>query len=585
VDLATVTELGLDRNHRQAVADPGAAAAPLAHRLVDDDSLRRLVELAPLAQPARLRGAPLVVDEHRDARVAPELLLDGDDVLAGPNLHAGGEVGRTPVPPHVVGDDRDRRDALGGQRPGEGGHVHEPGDVLAAGHRHGGVVEQLERDVDAGGDAGPDGEAARVAEGAVAQVLEDVPPAGEGREPDPVHALRSHGSGRDELLGRVPVLEVDHAVAAHAAAGDRPLRYDGRAVVRAAAAERRGARRQVEQGQERAPTAGPRRRGRGRRVGGRRVTGEVGPQPMENIDETLGSQLTGDGHERRAVGAALAPHRRRAPRLVEERPDLLLHERPLVLDDEDLVTAAGQRPDRRGDDGGGEGQLQDADARGGEIVGPDATGPEHVAVGPARAHDAEPGVGRGADEPVEPAGLNPRLGRSQALVEPQRLELRAQDRSRRPVVPGLAVDDDRRVGRREAPRVGVDGADAVGDGGDDPDADPRPARPAQPEGFDGEVEQVLLVGGHEHRDAGVGQRGVRVVRQRRRLRRRVVADEQQRATVGAGAHAVGVLENVAAPVEPRSLPVPGAHDPVDADVGNRLATSASPTRLRRRAPR
>ena len=50
VDLAALAELGLDGQHGEAVADPRAVAAALAHRLVDHDPLRRLVELAPLAR-------------------------------------------------------------------------------------------------------------------------------------------------------------------------------------------------------------------------------------------------------------------------------------------------------------------------------------------------------------------------------------------------------------------------------------------------------------------------------------------------------------------------------------------------------
>ena len=49
-----------------------------------------------------------------------------------------------------------------------------PIGVLAAGHRDGRVVEQLVGDVDAGGDRGPDREAAGVGERAVAEVLDEV---------------------------------------------------------------------------------------------------------------------------------------------------------------------------------------------------------------------------------------------------------------------------------------------------------------------------------------------------------------------------------------------------------------------------
>ena len=52
--------------------------------------------------------------------------------------------------------------------------VRSPIGCLAAGHRHGGVAQQLVGDVDAGGDGRPDGETAGVGEGAVADVLDEV---------------------------------------------------------------------------------------------------------------------------------------------------------------------------------------------------------------------------------------------------------------------------------------------------------------------------------------------------------------------------------------------------------------------------
>src|SRR5690349_23701128 len=63
--------------------------------------------------------------------------------------------------------------------------------VLAAGHRHRVVEENLVGHVDLGGGRGADGEQARVVVGAVAEVREDVLLAGERRLADPGRALRS----------------------------------------------------------------------------------------------------------------------------------------------------------------------------------------------------------------------------------------------------------------------------------------------------------------------------------------------------------------------------------------------------------
>ena len=325
VDLPPLAELGLDGQHRQAVAHPRAVAAALADGLVDHHPPGRLLELAPLAQPPGLGRALLVVDQHRDARLAAQLLLHLEHVLAWPHRHSGSEVRMPPVPVDVVGAHRDGADALGRQRPGQRRHVHQPGDVLATGHGDRRVVEQLEGDVDAGRDARPHGQAARVAERAVAQVLEQVAVADERREPDPVRALGAHRRGRHEGLAAVAGLEVDHAVAADATPGDRAHRHDGRAVVRAAAAE--GGQAAGDLG-ERQPGAAEARCGRRR---------EVGQGPGENRDQAVGRQLTGDRHQRPPRTVALAPDRRRMPGLVHDRPHLLLDEGSLLLDDEDLV--------------------------------------------------------------------------------------------------------------------------------------------------------------------------------------------------------------------------------------------------------
>ena len=99
--------------------------------------------------------------------------------------------------------------------------VHEPGDVLPAGHRDRGVVEDLERDVDARRDTGADGERSRVAQRPVPEVLDEVRLGDEGREADPRHALRAHRCGREAVHAAVARLEVHDPVATDAAADER----------------------------------------------------------------------------------------------------------------------------------------------------------------------------------------------------------------------------------------------------------------------------------------------------------------------------------------------------------------------------
>ena len=96
--------------------------------------------------------------------------------------------------------------------------------VLAAGHRHGAVVEQLVRDVDAGGDGGADGERAGVEERAVADVLHEVLALEERRHADPLRALVAHRREAGDVADPLGLHQRHHRVAADAAADERALR-------------------------------------------------------------------------------------------------------------------------------------------------------------------------------------------------------------------------------------------------------------------------------------------------------------------------------------------------------------------------
>src|SRR6202020_2206304 len=63
VDAALAAERGLDRQHRNAVRFVRAIAAALAHRVVDEDALRRIGKFSALSPAPLLRGAGLVVNQ------------------------------------------------------------------------------------------------------------------------------------------------------------------------------------------------------------------------------------------------------------------------------------------------------------------------------------------------------------------------------------------------------------------------------------------------------------------------------------------------------------------------------------------
>ena len=79
--------------HRDAVRLLRAIAAALAHRLVDEDALRRIGIRAALAAAALLGGAGLVVDQDGQARDLAQLALHRVELVAMADLDAGGEAG------------------------------------------------------------------------------------------------------------------------------------------------------------------------------------------------------------------------------------------------------------------------------------------------------------------------------------------------------------------------------------------------------------------------------------------------------------------------------------------------------------
>jgi hypothetical protein len=145
VDRGLPAELGVDRLHRQAVRLLAAVPTPLAHPLVDEDAGQRVDHLAALAQPPLLRRAVLVVDQHGDAVDAREQRLGLQQPVAMPDLRVARDRHPRVLGGIVAGDD-DALDPFRLETPAERGDRQGP-RVLAAGHRHRAVVEDLVGDV------------------------------------------------------------------------------------------------------------------------------------------------------------------------------------------------------------------------------------------------------------------------------------------------------------------------------------------------------------------------------------------------------------------------------------------------------
>jgi hypothetical protein len=204
--------------------------------------------------------------------------------------------------------------------------------VLPAGHRDRRVVQQLVRDVGAAGDGRPHGQAARVVERAVADVLQQVLAGPQERfHPDPLRALAAHLGQPGYLADRVRLHHQHQRVAADAAADHRAGRCLGRAVVRAAGAEVRRARDQ-RQLRHRAGFRGASAPGVHRRE--LRATQPFGQTPGDEVGVQLAL-----GREQRVADGAAAGDAGCVRSAVEDLLDGRLHERALLLHHDDLVQA------------------------------------------------------------------------------------------------------------------------------------------------------------------------------------------------------------------------------------------------------
>jgi hypothetical protein len=146
---------------------------------------------AARAFTAEIRGTWLIVEQHRDTEFASKHLLRLQRPPAIPNLDARPEPTMA-VLLHVVGGDDDAAHALGLEAVDGVDDRSEPEHVLPAGHRHGPVVEDLVGDVAVGGDREPDRQPAGVGKRAVAEVLDQVGSVEERRGADPLRAFATH---------------------------------------------------------------------------------------------------------------------------------------------------------------------------------------------------------------------------------------------------------------------------------------------------------------------------------------------------------------------------------------------------------
>ena len=445
---------------------------------------------------------------------------------------------------------------------------------LAAGHGDGVVVENLVGDGGLGRDGMADRQIARMEIGAVAQILEGVRRVGEVAGTDPGGALGAHvGKG----LG-VALHADGQRMAADTGQCHRTVGDFRRSVVRAAGAEvgHAGHARFIAH----LPASAALQRLEALLAAFAQAgEAEAGDEDRGNLERR---QLAVALEQVLAALVVLADHNRAAAGLhVEQRVlQLLLDQRALFLDHQNLALAGGEGRDALGLERPDQAHLVDgkAQALGFGIV--DAELVQRLAdveIGLADGDDAEAGVGAAHHQPVEPVGAPiGERGRDLHLIDAAFLA--------QPVVGPADVNAVGRqmvVGRGvdfQAMRIDVDRGRGIHRLAQHLEADPEAGIARHLEGMQAPVEIFLNRCGVDHRHAGRDEGGLALVRDSGRLGHVVVAGQRHDAAVLRRAGVVGVLEDVAAAVDARALAVPHAEHAVVARAGVEMDLLGAPQR-------
>ena len=295
MDACLVPELRLDRHHRQARRLLTAITAALADPFVDPDPIGWLRELSPVAEPPLLGCARIVVDYDGHASHLLELGHHLGKVVAV--AHFGHRIEGDPAVLLGLGSGHHHlAHTLNGEQPGQIGHIHPSERFLAASHGHGAVVKEAVGDVDTGRHRCSHGERAGVEERPVAQVLEVVMAAGEGRQADPLGPLATH-LGEPHVVAPAVLIEGGHDVTTDAEPDELVIGRPRRNVVGAARTEIRSPQRQRSEAEPSART--------GRKLG--HAVDGAGRQTVlpEAAGEGLGHGVGSDGAGRREKGTPI----------------------------------------------------------------------------------------------------------------------------------------------------------------------------------------------------------------------------------------------------------------------------------------
>ena len=216
MNLDLLAQLRRHRLQAHAVRLLHAIAAAFADLLVDHQPHRGLFQGPARPLPALLRGALLVVDDHRDAFYLLQFAQSLGQLRPRAEHRVRRELAHVLVLLGLLRQHHGALHALGLQLAGQLRNRQRARGDLAAGHRDVPVVQDLVGDVHARRDAGFHRQRAGMEQRAVADVLEDVLLVHERRHADPGRAFAAHL--RDELHVAARVAQAHrHGVAADSA--------------------------------------------------------------------------------------------------------------------------------------------------------------------------------------------------------------------------------------------------------------------------------------------------------------------------------------------------------------------------------
>ena len=229
MDLRLAAEFRLDGLHTEAIGFSPTIATTFADRLVDIDARVRRFGDPPPSFAAQIRRAFLIVNQRGDSFGFTQDLLRLVEIIPRPEFRVLRPAGIfRKFTAHAL-DDQDAPHSLRFQFPGQGRNRKQAIGRLPAGHGHGRVVQDFERQVDASRHGLTDRQSAGMRQRAIADVLKDVFDLAEGRHPHPMSAFATHLRQAEGVAIHV----VGHRMATDPRHGQRTIRHDRRAVVRA----------------------------------------------------------------------------------------------------------------------------------------------------------------------------------------------------------------------------------------------------------------------------------------------------------------------------------------------------------------